>query len=99
MVQKLKMKIIKDDSDDAIIEGSNEIVMGSVEKITNMMVSGKNEDHVSHFLDVIMLGLFIIGETDNLVLNETTMLKAHQISPNLDILCDGVISMRFDENA
>lgn len=55
------MKIAEDDSESAIIEGSNEIVMGSPSKLINTSITAKNTDHVNHFLDIVMLGLFLIG--------------------------------------
>ena len=65
----------------------------------NLSELARNTDHVSHFLDVVMLDLFIIGEKDNITLNETTFIRAHQIFPNLDSLCDGALSLRFDDNS
>jgi hypothetical protein len=43
-----------------------------------------------------MLGLFILGEKDTLVLESTNFISALAISPNLNVLGDGAISMRFD---
>lgn len=71
------MKIADEETDKVVIEGSNEVVMGSEQKITNITLVAKNTDHVSHFLDAIMLGLFIIGEKDVISLNETTFIRAH----------------------
>jgi len=46
-----------------------------------------------------MLGLFIYGERDNLTLTKTNFVDAMFISPNLDVLSDGAISLRFDNTA
>ena len=62
-------------------------------------VVGRNTDHVNKILDMVMLGLFIIGEKDNITLKDTTFINAHEISPNLEGLEDGAISMRFDQNS
>lgn len=43
-----------------------------------------------------MLGLFIQGETDNLVLESTNFISATAISQNLNKRSDGAISMRLD---
>ena len=37
----------------------------------------RNTDHVNKILDMILLGLFIIGEKDNITLKDTTFIKAH----------------------
>lgn len=65
----------------------------------NTTITAKNNDHVSHFVDIVMLGLFIIGEKDVITLNETNFIRAHEISPNLDMLSDGAVSLRFDSNS
>lgn len=46
-----------------------------------------------------MLGLFIYGEHDHLKLDTTNFINATEISPNLNDLSDGAISMRFDETS
>lgn len=73
--------------------------MGTVEPLTQYSLEGKNTQHVSQWMDMLLLGLYIIGEKDNITLKSATFMKAHEISPNLDGLEDGAISMRFDENA
>lgn len=67
-----------------MIEGSNEIVMGNVQKLNDFSLEGKNTQYVSKWLDMILLGFYIIGEKDTVVLKNTTFMKAHLISPNLD---------------
>jgi len=47
-------------------------------------LEGKNTQYVSKWLDMILLGFYIIGEKDTVVLKNTTFMKAHLISPNLD---------------
>lgn len=59
-MSKLKSKIADDDSK-AIIEGSNEIIMGDVTQIKDLSIVAKNHDHLSKALDVVLLGLYIIG--------------------------------------
>lgn len=46
-----------------------------------------------------MLGLFIYGEKDNLALVNTNFVNAMFITPNLNGLSDGALSLRFDETA
>ena len=48
---------------------------------------------------MIMLGLFIYGEKDNITLEKTNFVNAMYISPNLNRLSDGAISLRFDSTA
>jgi hypothetical protein len=43
-----------------------------------------------------MLGLFIYGEKDNVTLLNTNFVNAMVISPNLNELSDGALSLRFD---
>ena len=47
-------------------------------------------------IDVLLIGLAVIGEKDMLTLHNTTFIKATDISANLNFLCDGAISFRFD---
>ncbi len=46
-----------------------------------------------------MLGLFILGEKDTINLTSTNFISATSISPNLQVLMDGAISMRFDSTS
>jgi len=46
-----------------------------------------------------MLGLFIYGERDLLMLENTNFINATVISANLNDLSDGAISMRFDQTS
>jgi len=73
--------------------------MGKEEQIKNLSVVAHNTDHLSKLFDMILLGLYIIGEKDNITLNSTTFISAAQITPNLNSLCDGAVSLRFDENS
>ena len=57
--------------------------MGAVEKVTDVSVVARNTGHTSQLWDMVMLGLFIIGEKDVITLKETTFIKANEISPNL----------------
>ena len=50
---------------------------GAVEKVTDISVVARNTDHTSKILDMIMMGLFIIGEKDVITLKETTFIKAN----------------------
>ena len=47
----------------------------------------------------MLLGLFIYGEMDQLMLESTNFVNATAISPNLNALSDGAISMRFDQTS
>ena len=46
-----------------------------------------------------MLGLYIIGENDNITLSNTTFIEARKITPNLNTICDGAVSLRFDDSS
>jgi hypothetical protein len=70
--------------------------MGTIEPLRDYSLEGKNTQHVSKWLDMLLLGLYVIGEKDNITLKTTNIMKAHLISPNLDGLEDGAISLRFD---
>lgn len=85
-----------DDSSKAIIEGSNEIVMGQVAQVHNLTIVGKNQGHLSKIIDIVLLGLYIIGEHDTVQLNSTNFISATKITPNLNNICDGAVSLRFD---
>jgi hypothetical protein len=40
-------------------------------------VIGKNTAHTSEFLNMLLLGLYIIGEKDTIALKQTTFIKAN----------------------
>jgi hypothetical protein len=88
-----------DDESKAVIEGSNEVVMGDVEQVKNLSIVARNHDHLSNFFDLLMLGLYIIGENDNITLSNTTFIEARKITPNLNTICDGAVSLRFDDSS
>jgi hypothetical protein len=70
--------------------------MGEVDQVKNLSIVGKNQDHFDKVIDVFLLGLYIIGENDSVSLNTTTFINARKITPNLNAICDGAISLRFD---
>jgi len=43
-----------------------------------------------------MLGLFILGERDSVLLEDANFIDATSISANLNSRSDGAISLRFD---
>ena len=88
-----------DDESKAVIEGSNEVVMGDVEQVKNLSIVARNHDPLSNFFDLLMLGLYIIGENDNITLSNTTFIEARKITPNLNTICDGAVSLRFDDSS
>lgn len=45
----------------------------------------------------MMLGFYMKEETDHLELESTNFINATEISQNLNYLCDGGISLRFDD--
>ena len=75
------------------------MVYGEVKKVDNISFVGKNSDRLSKLGDLILLSLYILGERDVLTLKNTTFIAAHKITPNLNALCDGAISLRFDESS
>lgn len=46
-----------------------------------------------------MLGLFFKGEQDLLQLESTHFISATSVSPNLNVLSDGAISLRLDASS
>ena len=59
----------------------------------------RDSNRLNNFLELVMLGLFIYGEKDNLTLSQTNFINALHISGNLNALSDGAISLRFDDTA
>mgnify|MGYP003483744018 CR=1 FL=1 len=94
LIHKIINKI-EDDQSKAIIEGSNEIIMGDVTQVKDLSIIGKNHGHFSKIFDIILLGLYIIGEHDTVKLNTTNFISAYKITPNLNCICDGAVSLRF----
>ena len=82
-----------------MIEGSSETIRGELEKDKNVTFIVKDSNRLNNLLELIMLGLFIYGEKDNLTLTRTNFIDAIYISPNLNTLSDGAISLRFDNTA
>lgn len=103
--KKLVKKFHKDDKkedaevENAIIEGSSEVIRGEFEKSKNISFVSKDSSRLNNFFELIMLGLFIYGEKDHLSLDSTNFINAISISPNLNKLSDGAISMRFDQTS
>lgn len=58
-----------------------------------------DSNRLNNFFELIMLGLFIYGERDLLMLENTNFINATVISANLNDLSDGAISMRFDQTS
>jgi hypothetical protein len=85
--------------ENAIIEGASEIIRGQIEKAQNVSFVAKDSSRLNNFFELIMLGLFIYGEHDLLQLENTNFINATEISPNLNGLSDGAISMRFDQTS
>lgn len=50
-------------------------------------------------MDILLLGLFVLGEKDNLELDSTKFINATMLTPKLNYISDGAISLRFDENS
>lgn len=46
-----------------------------------------------------MLGLYVFGQKDTLKIESTNFINAHTLSQNVNNLCDGAISLRFDSNS
>ena len=82
-----------------MIEGSNEIVWGEVANIQDLRVIVKNSDRLSKLGDILLLGLYIIGEKDVMTVSDTNFILASKITPNLNCISDGAISLRFDDSS
>jgi hypothetical protein len=54
--------------EDAIIEGSSEVIRGEIEKTTSISFAAKDSSRLNNFFELVMLGLFIYGEHDTLKL-------------------------------
>jgi hypothetical protein len=96
---KLHKKADHQLQENAIIEGSSERIRGEIEKEKDVSLTVKDSNRLNSLLELIMLGLFIYGEKDNITLTRTNFVRAMFISPNLDSLSDGAISLRFDNTA
>ena len=59
----------------------------------------KDSNRLNNLLELILLGLFMYGEKDNLTLTKTNFISAMEISSGLDHLSDGAISLRLDRTA
>lgn len=70
-----------------------------MEKSANISFIARDSNRLNNFFELILLGLFIYGEMDQLMLESTNFVNATEISPNLNDLSDGAISMRFDQTS
>ena len=73
--------------------------MGNVHKVENISIVGRNSDRFSNIIDMVLMGLYIYGEYDQITLKETIFIQANKITYNTNIIQDGAISMRFDDNS
>lgn len=85
--------------ENAIIEGSSDVIRGEIEKSQNISFVARDSSRLNNFFELILLGLFIYGEHDHLMLENTNFINATEISSNLNDLSDGAISMRFDQTS
>lgn len=99
IAKKMHKKKKNELTENAIIEGSSEIIRGEIEKGRNVSFVAKDSNRLNNFFELIMLGLFIYGEHDLLQLENTNFINATEISPSLNDLSDGAISMRFDQTS
>ena len=59
----------------------------------------KDSSRMTNLIELLMLGFYMKGEHDIVVLDQTNLINATEISKNLNYLCDGAISFRFDEGS
>jgi hypothetical protein len=43
----------------------------------DVVIVGKNTDHLSRFWNLMLVGMYIIGEKETIELNKTTFINAH----------------------
>lgn len=94
---KSKKKHSKDEY--ALIEGSSELVKGFQEKIPNFSFNIRDSSRLTSLLELLLVGFYVHGEHNSIVLEETNFINATEISKNLNYLCDGAISFRFDDKS
>ena len=59
----------------------------------------KDSSRMTNLIELLMLGFYMKEEHDSVVLEQTNIINATEISKNLNYLCDGAISFRFDEGS
>lgn len=85
--------------ENGVIEGSSERIRGQVEKEQSITLTVKDSNRLNNLMELLLMGFFIYGEKDNLTLSHTNFVNAMYITPNLDQLSDGAISLRLDNTA
>jgi hypothetical protein len=50
-------------------------------------------------MDILLLGMYVLGEKDQVELESTKFINATLLTEKLSDVSDGAISMRFDENS
>ena len=48
---------------------------------------------------LFLVGIFLSGEKDKMVLKDTNFINATEITPHTNSLSDGAISLRFDDQS
>jgi hypothetical protein len=74
-------------------------VKGTLEKCENIEFWTKDSSKFASFYKLMLVGLFMSDEKDKIALRETNFINASQISDHLNQLCDGAISLRFDDES
>jgi hypothetical protein len=55
-----------------------------------------DSNRLTRLTDILLLGMFVLGEKDNLELESTRFINATTLSQKLSYASDGAISLRFD---
>jgi hypothetical protein len=76
-----------------------DLITGTLEKSQNVEFWTKDSGKLSNFYKLILIGLFLSDEKDKLLLTSTNFINATSISPHINRLIDGAISLRFDDSS
>ena len=67
-----------------------------MEKTKDLTFSTRDVGRLARMKDILMIGLGLMDENHEIELKNTNFINATRISPNLNKLCDGAVSLRFD---
>lgn len=81
------------------IYGSSNVVQGFLQQPPHMAFEIMDSNRLTRLVDIMLLGMFVLGEKDNLELQSTRFINATTLTQKLSYASDGAISLRFDQNS
>lgn len=72
-------------------------IVGTLEKGENIEFWTKDSSKFASFFKILLVGMFLSEEKDKIPLQSTNFINATNVTTHLNELCDGALSLRFDD--